>query len=107
MFERHTDVIQQVTAASSVMFVGGMDTGKTTLAMQCARAAVADGRSVGYVDADLNNSIIGPPACVGLKYFRSPDDFDRLDQADALHFVGAISRPRPRRHFECRLGRHR
>ena len=91
MFERHTDVIQQVTAASSVMFVGGMDTGKTTLAMQCARAAVADGRSVGYVDADLNNSIIGPPACVGLKYFRSPDDFDRLDQADALHFVGAIS----------------
>jgi len=46
---------------------------------------------VGFVDADISNSRVGPPSCVGLKYLRSEADFDSLEIADALHFVGAIS----------------
>jgi polynucleotide 5'-kinase involved in rRNA processing len=91
MIEGHSDVIARVVNSSSVMFLGAMDTGKTTMALACARAAVDAGKTVGFVDADISNSRVGPPACVGLKYLRTSSDFDRIEEADALHFVGAIS----------------
>ncbi len=91
MIEGHSDVIAKVVKSSSAMFLGAMDTGKTTTALACARAAVEAGKVVGFVDADISNSMIGPPACVGLKYVRTLEDLDRFDEADALHFVGAIS----------------
>lgn len=87
----HAEVVTRVVESNSVMFVGGMDTGKTTLALECARAGVAAGRSVGFVDADISNGRVGPPACVGYKLLRSERDFDELATADRLHFVGAIS----------------
>ena len=91
MVEGHSEVVAKVVASRSVMFVGAMDTGKTTMALTCARAAIDAGKVVGFVDADISNSRIGPPACVGLKYLRSHDDLDSLEEGDALHFVGAIS----------------
>ena len=91
MGERHSEVISKVLASTSVMFVGALDTGKTTTALACARAAVEAGKVVGFVDADISNSRVGPPSCVGLKHLRSEADFDSLERADALHFVGAIS----------------
>ena len=91
MGERHNEVVSEVLASTAVMFVGALDTGKTTTALACARAAVESGKVVGFVDADISNSRVGPPSCVGLKYLRSEADFDALEIADALHFVGAIS----------------
>lgn len=73
------------------MLLGAMDTGKSTLAVDIARAAVANGRTVGYVDADIGNSTVGPPACVGLKLIRQASDLDTIDQPDRLHFVGGTS----------------
>ena len=52
------------------------------------------GRTVGYVDADIGNSSIGPPSCVSLKVVRNEGDMDHLDRPDALHFVGGISAER-------------
>lgn len=72
------------------MLIGGLDTGKTTLALEAVRLALASGRRPVLVDADLGNSTVGPPACVSLKVFRSPSDLDRLDEPDGLHFVGTI-----------------
>lgn len=89
--EGHNEVVARAVESTSVMFLGAMDTGKTTMALACARAAIAAGKVVGFVDADISNSRIGPPACVGLKYLRTAADLDDLDRADALHFVGAIS----------------
>lgn len=81
----------QLAAAATVMLMGGMDTGKTTLSRQIAQEAVAVGRSVGLVDSDVDNSSIGPPTCVGLKLIRSPADLDDVSVADHLHFVGGTS----------------
>ncbi len=76
------------------MLIGGLDTGKTTLALQATRHAVGEGRRVVMVDADVGNSTIGPPACVGLKVIADQGDLDDLGEPDELHFVGTISAAR-------------
>jgi polynucleotide 5'-hydroxyl-kinase GRC3/NOL9 len=75
------------------MFVGGLDSGKSTLARATAAHALRLGRSVAYLDADVSQKTVGPPCTVGLKHVRSPDDLtlERLAQADALGFVGSTS----------------
>lgn len=82
---------QEMAAAPVSMLIGGLDTGKTTVALQAVRHALAAGRRPVLVDADVGISTVGPPACVGMKVFSQPEDFDRLHQPDALHFVGTIT----------------
>lgn len=86
-----SDAIARAASASSVLLLGGMDTGKSTLAVAIARHALGLGRSVALVDADIGNSTIGPPACVGLKFLYTAADVDDRSTADRLHFVGGIS----------------
>lgn len=76
------------------MLIGGLDTGKTTLAMDAVRHALAAGHRPVLVDADIGISTVGPPACVGLKVFESDADLDAALEPDRLHFVGAISSSR-------------
>lgn len=73
------------------MLMGGVDTGKTTLGLMAARMALTEGRTVAFVDADVSNTSVGPPACVGLKILREIEDLERLAEPDYLHFVGTIN----------------
>jgi polynucleotide 5'-hydroxyl-kinase GRC3/NOL9 len=79
--------------ARTVMFIGGMDAGKSTLARATAAYALKVGRTVAYLDADVAQKTVGPPATVGLKHIREPDDLilERMADADALGFVGSTS----------------
>lgn len=86
-----TKAIEEAAGRSSVMLIGAMDTGKTTMAKTIISEALARRRTVAYVDADIGNSTIGPPTCVGLKLIENPGDMDDLSHADRLHFVGGIS----------------
>lgn len=92
MAEHSLDALAREIATTDVsMLIGGLDTGKTTMALEAARIALTAGRTPVIVDADVGNSTIGPPACVGLKVFQSPDDLARADVPDGLHFVGTIT----------------
>ena len=98
--------------AHTVLFIGGLDAGKSTLARATAAFALRLGRTVAYLDADVAQKTVGPPATVGLKHVREPDDltFERLAYADALGVRGldspagpsaadgggALAAPRPR-----------
>ncbi len=84
----------RLAEARSVMFIGGLDTGKTTLARRVAAEALAKGRTVAYVDADVGNTTVGPPTCVGLKLMRTRADLESLAVADDLRFVGGITSAR-------------
>lgn len=76
------------------MLIGGLDTGKTTVAMDAVRHALSAGHRPVLVDADIGISTVGPPACVGMKVFESESDLETAHEPDALHFVGAISSSR-------------
>jgi polynucleotide 5'-hydroxyl-kinase GRC3/NOL9 len=79
--------------AHTVLFIGGLDAGKSTLARATAAYALHLGRTVAYLDADVAQKTVGPPATVGLKHIREPDDLtlERMATADSLGFVGSTS----------------
>jgi polynucleotide 5'-hydroxyl-kinase GRC3/NOL9 len=57
------------------------------------RAGVDAGRPSAFVDADVGQKTVGPPATISLKAVRSVGDLepDALATADALSFVGSTS----------------
>ena len=89
---------ERVLAEPGVVFLlGGIDTGKTTFAIDVIRRADEAGIPSAFVDADIGQSTVGPPTTVGLKMFTDGRALDRetLRVADALAFVGTIT---PRGH---------
>jgi polynucleotide 5'-kinase involved in rRNA processing len=90
----YDEVVARAVAQRGVtMLVGGLDTGKSTLARRIAEAGVGAGCTVGLLDADVGQSTIGPPTTVGLRLCRSGADLvpDALARADHLAFVGSTS----------------
>jgi polynucleotide 5'-hydroxyl-kinase GRC3/NOL9 len=76
---------------SVMLLVGETDSGKSTLAAVLANAALASGRRAAVVDADVGQSSIGPPACVGMAMPTAQfDSWDALAPG-RIDFVGACS----------------
>ncbi|GAC1366880.1 MAG: Clp1/GlmU family protein [Actinomycetota bacterium] len=89
----HAEAAERLAVGGCLVLLGGLDTGKTSFALGVAELARSRGLRVAYVDADIDQSTVGPPACVGLKLC---DGLDRVDaagvaQADALAFVGSVT----------------
>ncbi|MGB8360939.1 MAG: Clp1/GlmU family protein [Acidimicrobiia bacterium] len=91
---QHESLAVRAGQPGVTMLIGGLDTGKTTLAIDAIRHAIDNGLTAVLVDADVGISTIGPPACVGLKVFAEERDFESLHVPDRLHFVGAITSTR-------------
>jgi polynucleotide 5'-hydroxyl-kinase GRC3/NOL9 len=92
--DRYSTVVDRVgTEASLAMLVGGLDSGKSTLGRALAARAMEEGRIVAYLDADLGQKSVGPPAAVTLRILGGPEDLEpeRLAREDAMAFVGATS----------------
>ncbi len=88
----HDALVAELAALSGVaMFVGGPDTGKTSLARAVLAAATGSDRTLAYVDSDVGQTTTGPPACVGLKWVREAEDLHYLAIADELRFVGSTT----------------
>jgi len=90
----HEALVERVSSsAETVMLIGGLDSGKSTLARALLGAALAAGRRSAYLDADLGQKCVGPPGTIGLKMIANAEDLgpDRLMRADGLSFVGATS----------------
>jgi polynucleotide 5'-hydroxyl-kinase GRC3/NOL9 len=91
--EHEALVDQTVRTKRTVLLIGGLDTGKSTLSRQLLAAAVTAGRPAAVVDADVGQKSVGPPATISLKHVRSEGDLapDTYAAADALSFVGSTS----------------
>jgi polynucleotide 5'-hydroxyl-kinase GRC3/NOL9 len=72
------------------LILGGVDTGKTTLAAAIA-GRLAAGGPVGIIDADVGQSHIGPPGAVGWAVVEKPEvDFSQLTPR-GISFVGDVT----------------
>ena len=72
------------------LILGGVDTGKTTLAAAIAGRLAASG-PVGVIDADVGQSHIGPPGAVGWAVVEKPEvDFSQLAPR-GISFVGDVT----------------
>lgn len=92
MNEHEALVDQAVRTKHTVLLVGGLDTGKTTLARALLGAALGAGRPAALLDADVGQKSVGPPATVTLKLLRSGGDLGPgPSDADAMSFVGSTS----------------
>jgi polynucleotide 5'-hydroxyl-kinase GRC3/NOL9 len=90
----HEDAVRHAVARGGVtLLVGGLDSGKTTLARRIAAAGLEAGSTVAILDADVGQSTVGPPTTVGLRLCRSSEDLepDALAKADEIVFVGSTS----------------
>jgi polynucleotide 5'-kinase involved in rRNA processing len=91
---QHEALAAKTATPGVTMLIGGLDTGKTTMAIDAVRIALAAGHTPVLVDADVGISTVGPPACVGMKVFESPADLETIVEPDSLHFVGAVTSAR-------------
>ena len=82
---------RMVGVTGVVMLIGAAETGKTTLSKLLILDGLDAGLSVAYVDGDVASTIAGPPACVGLKYIKTPADLDPETPPAEMRFVGSIS----------------
>ena len=82
---------QIVDSGGTIMVIGGVDAGKTTFCTLAVNAAVERARRVAVVDADIGQSEIGPPACVGWGTAESSIRTLSDIQPAGLSFVGATA----------------
>ena len=76
--------------AGVCLILGGVDTGKTTLAAALAGQVTSSG-PVGVIDADVGQSHIGPPATVGWAIVDRPEvDFAQIAPG-GISFVGDVA----------------
>lgn len=87
-------MVARVAARGGIAVVlGGIDTGKSTFCRLTAEAACRLGKKVAYLDTDVAQTTVGPPATIGLKEIAAPGDLepDALARPDAMYFVGATT----------------
>ncbi|MCA1705953.1 MAG: hypothetical protein LC808_22905 [Actinobacteria bacterium] len=82
---------QLLSRLGLVFLLGGIDTGKSTFAIELLRRAADRGIPSALVDADTVQSTVGPPTTVGLKFLGADASFapENLRHADGLGFVGS------------------
>ena len=104
-----------VQSQQIALVIGTTDVGKSTFCRFLIERGVTSGLRVGFVDADVGQSQIGPPTTIGLKVFTPndstesavpsipPTELEEIDsEPDALYFVGWAS---PERHLlQCVAG---
>ena len=93
MNEHEALVDEAARTRHTVFLIGGLDTGKSTLSRALLSTALAAGRSVALIDADVGQKSVGPPTTVSLRMLRSLEDLEpeALTLADALAFAGSTS----------------
>lgn len=78
-----------------IFFLGQTDTGKTTFAKKLINKYIDKNKKVAFLDSDVGQSTIGPPATIGLQFIKSKKDISDNNYS-YLYFVGSTS---PRGHL--------
>ncbi len=94
-FEKLISVLAKKTGI--IFLLGHTDTGKTTFSKKILKAYLKEGKTAGFIDSDVGQSTIGPPATIGAANINSEGDLANLGaRSQYLYFVGSTS---PRGNF--------
>ncbi len=74
----------------TVIVIGGVDSGKSTLVKYLVRKLVCGNRKVSLVDSDIGQSSLGLPGTISMKVFRGPKDLLRF-RFQIMFFVGVTN----------------
>jgi polynucleotide 5'-hydroxyl-kinase GRC3/NOL9 len=91
--EWETPLATIAAAGGVTLLLGGTDVGKTTFTRLLLNRVTESGQCVALVDADLGQSEVGPPGCVGLALAEKPVPALSELSPHALAFVGSVSPP--------------
>ena len=83
-----------------VILLGATDTGKSTLAKFLISNLCQQGLKVALVDADIGQSLLGPPTTIGFSVFKSDPDWQLVLSPPEIFFVGSVT---PEGHFPIHL----
>jgi len=83
--------VEAALTAPLTIVIGPGDAGKTTLVTALANALFERGFTVGIVDADVGQSVLGPPTTVGLGRVARPLQRPGDAELIAMAFVGTTS----------------
>ncbi len=75
----------------TALILGGPDTGKSTLSRYLIYRAYVAGATAAFLDLDLGQSHLGPPASLGLGLFPPRQPGDRGPFPEGLYFIGQTS----------------
>ncbi len=73
-----------------ILVIGAADRGKSTFCRFLVSRLARSGARVAFLDSDVGQKDLGPPATLTRGFLRSPSDPDSLE-VDALYFVGSTS----------------
>jgi polynucleotide 5'-hydroxyl-kinase GRC3/NOL9 len=73
-----------------ILVVGATDRGKSSYCKFLVNALLQEERKVSFVDGDIGQKDVGPPATVTLADFDAPMDFDQA-VSGGMYFVGHMS----------------
>ena len=71
--------------------LGATDTGKSTLARFLITRLCHQGVRIALVDADIGQSVLGPPATIGFSVFKSDPDWEIVLSSPEIFFVGSTT----------------
>jgi polynucleotide 5'-hydroxyl-kinase GRC3/NOL9 len=74
-----------------ILVFGGPDTGKTTFVRYLLRKFCENHRRVGFVDADVGQSSLGPPTTVGMAIYEDADKMSDDAHPVQFQFVGSTT----------------
>jgi len=73
-----------------IIFIGGSDTGKTTLLKDICRFLLTAKISTGIVDCDVGQSFVGPPSTISFVKIKNRV-FEFFPFPDKFYFTGGIT----------------
>lgn len=89
--DRWAELAEGLCGKGRVVFLlGASDTGKTTLCRYLLAEALRKGLRCAYLDADIGQSVVGPPTTLGLSVLEEERSLHALIP-HCLYFSGAIS----------------
>ncbi len=80
--------LPDMVAGRNALFIGRVDSGKSSTTLFTVNKLVTDGDAVSVIDSDVGQSDLGPPGVISSKEIGEPIIHTKLLEPDFMYFIG-------------------